>query len=104
MTDPAQTGPNNDFFLNPILGPWQRTDHADRFPNQAALDTYEARSWGCDIVAFLVFNDFSNVDATDGFDTSGVAVGGACEQEEGRGFIIVADQGKKGRVGKISLS
>ena len=94
VTDPAQVGPNNDFFLYPVFGPWQRSDYQDRFPQNAARDTYEARNWGCDIVTFLVFNDFTSVAATDGFATSGVAVGGACEQEEGRGFIVVADQGK----------
>ena len=93
MTDPAQVGPNNDFYLNPVLGPWQRSDYEDRFPQNAAQDTYEARDWGCDLVTFLVFNDYSEVQETGGFETSGVAVGGPCQQNQGRGFIVVADQG-----------
>lgn len=53
---------------------------------------------------FLIFNDFSNVDATDGHDISGYAEGAPCEAHLGSGFTAVVDQGTKGTLISETLS
>ena len=51
---------------------------------------------GCDIVVFLVFNEFKTCagGGSDGHQFSGIAEGGACEGTYGSGYVIAVDQGK----------
>ena len=50
---------------------------------------------GCDIVVFLVFNEFKSCaeGGSDGHQFSGIAEGGACEGTYGSGYVIAVDQG-----------
>jgi hypothetical protein len=83
---------NNDFQLT-WRGPWQRSDHASRYPDRAREDTKAAAKQGCDVVIFLVFNNYTGVGATEGHDIAGYAEGAACEASVGSGFAAVIDQG-----------
>ena len=51
---------------------------------------------GCDIVVFLVFNEFKTCEGggSDGHQFSGIAEGGACEGTYGSGYVIAVDQGR----------
>ena len=50
---------------------------------------------GCDIVVFLVFNEFNSCTGggSDGHQFSGIAEGGVCEGTSGSGYVIAVDQG-----------
>ena len=43
----------------------------------------------CDVVVFLVFNDFSTGQNTDGHKYSGFAVGAPCEASQKSGYTVV---------------
>ena len=84
---------NNDFLLT-WKGPWQRSDYDKRYPDNAREDTKAAAVLGCDATVFMIFNNYTGVDATDGHEIGGYAEGGCCEAADGRGFTAVVDQGK----------
>ena len=47
----------------------------------------------CDAVVFLVFNDFTAQNATDGHQFSGFVKGAPCDTHKGSGYIVMVDQG-----------
>lgn len=81
-------------------GPYGRTDKSQKYPSTEHLqyDTYQASLVGCDIVVFLVFNDFSTGQNTDGHKYSGFAVGAPCEAAQKSGYTVIVDQGFYGDV------
>jgi len=76
-------------------GPYGRKNKFDKYPSQEDLehDTFQASTVGCDIVIFLVFNDFSSGQDTDGHKYSGFAVGAPCEAAYKSGYTVIVDQG-----------
>jgi len=81
-------------------GPYGRTDKASKYPSTEHLqyDTYQASLVDCDVVVFLVFNDFSTGQNTDGHKYSGFAVGAPCEASQKSGYTVIVDQGFYGDV------
>jgi len=81
-------------------GPYGRTDKSSKYPSSEHLeyDTYQASLVGCDVVVFLVFNDFSTGQNTDGHKYSGFAVGAPCEAAQKSGYTVIVDQGFYGDV------
>ncbi len=90
--DKAWDVPDYSFRLR-WAGPWERSDVTERYPSRAIQDAKAASKYGCDIPIFLVFNDYSNSEGTDGHKFSGLTQGGACESSIGSGYLIVVDQG-----------
>jgi hypothetical protein len=79
-------------------GPYARSDVENRYPDQLEEDTIRASGSGCDIVVFLVFNDFSDGSGeTSGHKYSGFAAGGPCEASRGSGYTVIVDQGFLGK-------
>ena len=78
-------------------GPWARSDKVKRYPDQLEFDTYRTLSHQCDVVIFLVFNDFTHGESN-GHKYSGFSKGGPCEQAEKKGYAVVVDQGFKGKI------
>jgi len=74
-------------------GPYARTDKANRYPDKLKEDTLRVSKIGCDVVVFLVFNDFSSGQDVAGHKYSGFAVGGPCEQDQAKGYTVIVDQG-----------
>lgn len=72
----------------PDLATW-----SDRYPTNLEQDAAAANKHGCDAVVFMVFNNFTAEEATDGHEFSGHSRGGLCESEYGRGYAAVVDQG-----------
>ena len=72
-------------------GPYGRRNKWEKYPKQEDLqkDTEQASTVGCDIVIFLVFNDFSSGQDTDGHKYSGFAVGAPCEAAYKSGYTVV---------------
>ena len=54
-------------------GPYARTDKANRYPDKLKEDTLRVSKIGCDVVVFLVFNDFSSGQDVAGHKYSGFA-------------------------------
>jgi len=81
-------------------GPYGRTDRTSKYPSTENLeyDTYQASLVGCDMVVFLVFNDFSTGQNTEGHKYSGFAVGAPCEAAQKSGYTVIVDQGFYGDV------
>ena len=50
----------------------------------------QASTVGCDVVVFLVFNDFSTGQNTDGHKYSGFANGAPCEASQASGYTVVS--------------
>ena len=50
------------------------------------------------MVIFLVFNDYSSGQESQGHKYSGFAVGGPCEAAQKSGYAVIVDQGFKGEV------
>jgi len=48
---------------------------------------------GCDANIFLLFNDYSSQQVSEGFKFSGLTKGAACDAQKGEGYAVVADQG-----------
>jgi len=56
-------------------------------------DVHNNHQRGCDVAIFLLFNDFSKVEETEGFPFSGLVKGAACDGHKGEGYAVVVDQG-----------
>ena len=83
---------NNDFLLR-WQGPWQRSDFAHRYPDNATEDTKAVKDLDCDVTIFLVYNNFTKKEVSDGHKNSGFAYGEACDAKYGEGYAVVVDQG-----------
>jgi len=81
-------------------GPYGRSDKAEKYPSSDNLkyDVLQASTVGCDVVVFLVFNDFSTGQNTDGHKYSGFANGAPCEASQASGYTVIVDQGFYGDV------
>ena len=77
-------------FTSEWLHEYRVSVQTSRPQNLALLDRI-----GCDIVVFLVFNEFTSCagGGSDGHQFSGIAEGGACEGTYGSGYVIAVDQG-----------
>ena len=75
-------------------GPYGRSDKAEKYPSTDNLkyDVVQASTVGCDVVVFLVFNDFSTGQNTDGHKYSGFAVGAPCEASQASGYTVVSSR------------
>ena len=56
--------------------------------------TFRTVPLGCDAVLFLVFNNYTAAQSTNGHKYSGFVEGGPCENTLGRGYAVIVDQGK----------
>ena len=75
-------------------------EYASEFSNFWTIETnlvFVFVRVGCDIVVFLVFNEFTSCTGggSDGHQFSGIAEGGACEGAYGSGYVIAVDQGTR---------
>ena len=69
----------------------KETDREREIPHFGSRTT----SFGCDVVVFLVFNNYTAAQTTNGHKYSGFVEGGPCENTVGRGYAVIVDQGKK---------
>ena len=51
---------------------------------------------GCDAVMFMVFNNYTAAQTTNGHKYSGFVQGGPCENKFGKGYAVIVDQGEPG--------
>merc|ERR1711935_948520 len=86
---------NKVFGTEYDLGRNQITQQRPKYQSSDNLkyDVLQASTVGCDVVVFLVFNDFSTGQNTDGHKYSGFATGAPCEASQASGYTVIVDQG-----------
>lgn len=84
----------NNIQLN-WKNPYKRNDFNERYPKNPSYDVYSVVNDGCDVVVFLVFNQYENCDnfTTTGHKYGGLTKGAMCEAHQGTGYAVVVDQG-----------
>ena len=79
-------------------GPYERSDAHLRYPDNIIEDTKRLGASGCDVVVYLIFNDYSTSTQSTGHKYVSFSEGGPCEAQYGTGYAAIVDQGFYGEV------